>query len=191
MKNLLTFTAVILLLLFQSKSFGQEAYIGDIKMVAYNFAPEFWLPCDGRLLQINQYMALYSLIGTTYGGDGFNTFALPDLRGRVPVGMGQGSGLTNRSMGSKDGSESVTLNANQMPQHTHPVYSDTNPGTTETPSEGTVPAKNSAGIPQYSTSANTTLSGGTAGGNQPHNNMPPYIVINYIICVEGIYPTRP
>lgn len=191
MKNLLTFTAVVLLLLFQSKSFGQEAYIGEIKMVAFNYAPDYWLPCDGRILQISEYMPLFALIGNTYGGDGVNTFALPDLRGRVPVGMGQGSGLTNRSIGSKDGYESVTLSDNQMPQHAHPIYTNTNPGTTETPGEGTVPATNSAGIPQYSTSANTTLSGGIAGGNQPHNNMPPFTVVNYIICVNGIYPPRP
>ncbi len=195
MKHLKKAVLVLLFLaLMPGLSNAQEAFTGEIRMVGFNYAPEGWLLCQGQVLQISQYTALFTLLGVQFGGDGISTFALPDLRGRVPIGMGQGSGLTARTIGAKDGAESVTLTTAQMPQHNHSISADSNPGTTETPAVNTVPAKNSAGIPQYGTNLNTTFAAntvGTAGNNLPHNNMPPFSVVNYIICADGLWPVRP
>jgi microcystin-dependent protein len=170
-----------------------EPFVGQLALVGFDFAPEGWLLCQGQTLQIAQYPALYSLLGTRYGGNGSSTFMLPDLRGRVPIGYGQGSGLTNREFGSTGGAETQTLTLNQMPVHTHALSADPTVGTSDIPTGG-VPARNGAGVPQYGTGTSTTMSAAavqTTGGGQPHSIMQPYLTLNWIIAVNGIYPTRP
>jgi len=170
---------------------GYEPYIAEIKMFAGNFAPVGWAFCEGQLLPINEYDALFSLIGTTYGGDGQVTFALPDLRGRAPVHMGTGPGGITWQIGQPGGSETVTLNVTQLPAHVHPAGANTGNGSSDSPAAA-VPARNSAGVPQYAASANASLAAGTVlstGGNQPHDNMQPYLGINFIISLFGVYPS--
>ncbi|MDP1675818.1 MAG: tail fiber protein [Bacteroidota bacterium] len=180
---------------FQSVK-AQDGFIGEIRMFAGTFAPRYWMYCDGQLLSIASNTALFSILGTTYGGDGQTTFALPDLRGRVPIGPRTGPYLTERYLGEMSGEESVTLVSSQMPSHSHSYmqYADSTVGSSENP-VGKYPARNAAGIPQYGLTPNTSLGGagsvGYSGSSQPHNNMPPYTGINYIICVEGIFPSRP
>ena len=164
-----------------------QPFIGQIVLFAGNFAPRGWALCNGQLLPISQNTALFSILGTTYGGNGQTTFALPDLRGRVAVSSGQGPGLTPRSLGEMAGSETVTLTASQMPAHTHAVNATNNGQTTNRP-QSAVPAKGGT----YSTaSPDTTMNAvGNAGGSQPHDNLPPYTTLNYIIALEGIFPSR-
>jgi len=177
-----------------------EPFLGQISMFGGNFAPRGWALCDGQLLAIAQNQALFSLLGTTYGGDGRTTFALPDLRGRVPMHAGSGPGLTPRSLGQKSGSETVTLTVNEMPAHNHTATGtikakngqpdESNPG-------GQVPATLSNGTEGYADASNTNMQeGGVAvtvnnnGGGQSHNNMQPYQCINFIIALVGIFPSR-
>ncbi len=182
-----------------------EAYIGNVLLFAGNFAPRGWLFCDGQILSISQHTALFSILGTTYGGNGTTTFALPDLRSRVPVGIGQGPGLSPIVLGQMGGAETVTLNANQIPAHTHTATVAVNAGTDANLSNvatGRVLSSEvkGGGVPplMYTDSANATqLRAGAAtatiaptGGSQPHSNVQPYLGLNYIICVEGIYPSR-
>ena len=194
-----------------------EYYIGQIIMVGFDFAPKGWALCDGQLLPISQNQALFTLIGTQYGGNGQTTFGLPDLRGRVPVGAGHGNGLTPYEVGQTGGQEQVTLTQNEMPQHTHgssmssisvtPVYSKNN-GARSVPNEGDVPAVVSTGSgPSASTAnaygsntntengaslnANGNVSIAPTGGSMPHENRQPYQVINWIIALHGIFPQRP
>ncbi len=180
-----------------------EPFIGQIIMVGFNYAPRGWAMCDGRLLPISQNQALFSLLGTTYGGDGRTTFALPDLRGRCAVGMGQGPGLSNYSQGQSAGQEHVTLTLTQMPMHNHLMLANPNTGNANTPANN-VPAAAQLQMdrsgPVYpinayaSTPSGTTMNGQTispAGGSQPHNNMQPYLAMNYIIALEGYFPSRP
>ncbi|MFL6161775.1 MAG: phage tail protein [Jatrophihabitantaceae bacterium] len=160
-----------------------DPYIGEIRMFGGNFAPVGWLFCQGQLLPISQYDALFNLIGTTYGGDGQSTFALPDLQGRIPVH--QGSGFV---LGQVGGVESVTLNGNQNPVHTHqPVAAAV--ATSQSPNANfwATYANNwySSAAPSAQMAPNAL---NLAGGNQPHENMPPYQVINFILATEGIYP---
>jgi microcystin-dependent protein len=176
------------------KSFLAEGtpYLGSICMVGFNFAPIGWALCDGQLLPISENDALFSLLGTTYGGDGQNTFALPDLRGRVPIHRGQGPGLPSYDIGERGGQESVTLITNQIPLHNHTLAVNSNGGTSDNPA-GNYMASNSEGIKHYSNSAGSSANGGsigTAGGSQPHNNMPPYLCVNFIIALEGLYPQQ-
>ena len=173
---------------------GAEPYIGEIMMFAGNFPPQNWAFCDGQLLSIAQNQGLFSLLGTYYGGDGQVTFALPDLRGRLPMhtGNGPGPGLSPRSLGEQGGTESVTLIAAQMPAHSHPLQVDNANGTTASP-VGTLLARDPAGTPAYGVNAASTLSPqavASTGGGQPHDNMPPFLAINYCICITGIYPPR-
>jgi microcystin-dependent protein len=165
-----------------------EGYIGQVILFAGTFAPRGWAFCQGQLLSIAQNTALFAILGTTYGGNGQTTFALPDLRGRTPVGAGQGPGLGNKSLGQMGGEEAHTLLASEMPAHNH-VLNGTNADQTTNRPGGALPAKGGA----YGTSPNTTLAAGalgTAGGSQAHNNLPPYLGLNYIICLEGIFPSR-
>lgn len=183
-----------------------EGCIGEIRMFAGNFAPRNWALCDGQLLPIAQYNALFAILGTTYGGDGRTTFALPDLRGRFPMHPGNGPGLTPRQLGQKGGVEDVTLTAAQMPAHSHSASTEvienvsSNEGNSASP-DGQVLAKSGSGDPDYapiaqadsklderSHDASTTV--GTAGGNQSHDNMSPFNCVNFIICLEGIFPPR-
>jgi microcystin-dependent protein len=158
-------------------------------MFGGNFAPVGWAFCNGALLAISQYDALYALIGTTYGGDGQNTFALPDLRGRIPVHQGNYQG-TNYIQGQLAGTETVTLTTNQMPAHTHQVVARTS-ATAASPS-GAVYGGNTESIYKAGNPSAQMNAGmiGIGGGSQPHSNMMPYLVVNFIIALEGIFPSR-
>ena len=176
-------------------------YIGEIRLFAGNFAPRNWAFCDGRLLPISSYTALFSILGTQYGGDGRTTFALPDLRGRVPLGPGQGPGLTSRQQGQASGAEQATLNANQIPAHTHSAtataHGSTSPGDQSSP-QNNYPAAGSDGGPSFfGASQDAQLGAGAVqaqlqntGGGQGHENLQPWLAINYIICLQGLYPSR-
>ncbi|EFM10884.1 Tail Collar domain protein [Paenibacillus curdlanolyticus YK9] len=168
-----------------------ENFVGEIRMFGGNFAPVGWLPCDGRQLSISEYEVLFMLLGTTYGGDGVNTFCLPDLRGRLPVGQGQRPGASNYVIGQAAGSETVTLITNQLPTHTH-IPSASSTVTQNTP-VGAVwgTGDNAAYAPADSTGQplNAALIA-SAGGSQPHDNMMPYLAINFIIATEGIFPSQ-
>ena len=199
-----------------------DTFIGQIIMFAGNFAPRDWAFCDGQLLQISENQSLYSILGTTYGGDGRTTFGLPDFRGRVPIGKGQGNGLTTRRMGEQIGIEDVTLSTAQMPIHSHAaettisgssvtakLKASSAEGTTNVPLNNYLAKPNNIGlqsINMYDSSADIEmasdaieidLSAVTAnttsddtGGNSAHNNIQPSLVMNYIICVNGVYPSR-
>jgi len=172
---------------------GINPFLGEIMLFAGNFAPNGWALCNGQLLPINQNTALFSLLGTTYGGNGQTTFALPDLRGRAPVHFGQGPGLSNFSQGQLAGEENHTLIATEMPAHTHVAHGDAANGTSDTPT-GLLPARNPGGIPAYGAGAGALLANtflANTGGSQPHNNMQPYLVLNYCIAMSGIFPSRP
>jgi microcystin-dependent protein len=176
-----------------------EPFLGTVVLFAGNFAPRGWAFCQGQLLPIAQNTALFSLLGTTFGGDGQTTFALPDLRGCVPVGTGQGNGLSNRTAGERGGQEQVTLTAAQMPAHNHQVTCQSASGDQSVPN-GNSPAaaaqnrESGAYVDsQYAAATNSTMAPGMigpSGGNQPHENMPPFLAMNYIIALEGIYPSR-
>jgi len=169
-----------------------EPSIGQIMMVGFNFAPQGWALCAGQLLPIAEYEALFSLLGTTYGGDGEETFALPDLRGRLSAHQGQGPGRSNRTLGEVAGEETVTLLMSQMPQHNHMVNAQSGAGNSTNPT-GNFPASSSAQDRMYSSSTNNATMNpseiGFAGGSQPHDNMSPFITINFIIALEGIFPS--
>jgi microcystin-dependent protein len=167
-------------------------FVGEVQIFAGNYAPTGWALCDGQLMAIAQNTALFSLLGNTYGGDGISTFALPDLRGRVPIHPGQGNGLSNRNLGEVGGAETQTLSAAQMPSHTHTMGASAANGATDSPG-GRVLARAPGAIPQYGATANVDLAAaavGSSGGGQPHNNMQPYLTLNYIIALQGIYPSR-
>ena len=167
-----------------------EWFLGEIRLFGFNFAPRGWALCHGQLLPISQNTALFSLLGTMYGGDGRTTFELPDLRGRVPIGFGQGPGLADHTQGEAGGAEQVTLLAAQLPPHQHTVAASST-ATTKNPTNA-LPAKTLARAP-YGTTADRTMhpamaSGGGSGA--PHDNMQPYLVANWCIALEGIYPAR-
>lgn len=179
-----------------------EPFIGMIALFGFNFPPRGWAPCNGQLMSIAQNTALFSLLGTTYGGNGQTTFALPDLRSRVPLGQGQGPGLSNYPIGQQGGTENVTMTANQMPQHTHPLTGSGNAATANT-LNGNVPAKpngvttlgeEAVTVNAYAPAGNPVAANpaaiGVAGGNQPLPVMQPYLVMNYCIALQGIYPSR-
>jgi len=179
-----------------------EPFIGEIKMVGFNFAPKGYATCDGQILPIAQNSALFSLLGTTYGGDGRTTFQLPDLRGRVPLHQGQGAGLSARTIGQVGGEENHSLVVPEMPVHGHPVSGISVPCSAEdadsgSPS-GTFPAVPSGGVNAYAAAASpgkSFASGGTgtaapAGGSAPHNTMQPYLVVNFVIALQGVFPSR-
>jgi len=157
-------------------------------MFAGNFAPRGYAFCSGQLLAISQNDALFALIGTIYGGDGVNTFALPNLQGRVPVGQGQGPGLSNHVIGELSGAETVTLNANQMPVHGHVVACNSDLGTSTDPTNNFWAA--SADLRPYTDQSPNTTMFPAVGGNQPHDNMPPFLTINFVIALEGVFPSR-
>lgn len=156
-----------------------EAFIGSILLFAGTYAPRDWLFCHGQQLPIQQHAALYSILGTTYGGNGTTTFNLPDLRGRVPLQAGQGPGLSNYPLGQAGGLEVVTLTHSQLPPHNHGVQLATGPGA----GPGLVPGPTAA-APQ-------TVTTQLAGTGNPHENRQPFLALNYIICVVGLYPERP
>lgn len=168
-----------------------EPFIGEIRMVPFNYAPMGWALCNGQLLQISQNTALFSLLGVTFGGDGRTTFALPDLRGRVAIHPGQGPGLSNYQLGQSGGLEQVALSLNQMPSHNHNIQASNNAATTGSPT-GKVPA-NTGRTFIYGDQPGVTMAAGAispAGGNQPVSIVQPYLAVNFIIALQGIYPTR-
>lgn len=168
-----------------------EPFVGEIRMFAGNFAPRGWAFCDGQLLAVSQNDALFSLLGTIYGGDGRTTFGLPDMRGRIPLHQGTGPGLSPRRLGSKGGAEKVTLTTNQLASHTHDMNANTAAATTDAP-QGKVVAK--PGFNLYREIAQnsdfeTNMIANT-GGSQPHSNLMPTLCVNFIIALYGIYPSR-
>lgn len=171
---------------------GEDPFIGQILIVSFNFAPKGWAMCNGQLLPINQNQALFSLLGTTFGGDGRQTFALPDLRGRVPIHQGSLSGGSDYGLGEIGGEETVTLTINQMPAHTHGLMAYGGGGTTANPTGAAWAAQSrlnvfSSAVPSGAMGAGSIA---TAGGSQPHENRSPYLVVNYVIALEGIYPSQ-
>lgn len=169
-----------------------EPFVGEIRMFAGNFAPRGWAFCDGQLLAVSQNDALFSLLGTTYGGDGRTTFGLPDLRGRIPIHAGDGPGLSPRRLGSKGGGENVTLTVNQLPSHNH-TYSGTNNDALRTAPNASFPARSVADLYKAGSAVAVDMSSqslANAGGSQPHTNLMPYLCINFIIALVGIYPSR-
>lgn len=170
-----------------------EPFIAEIRIFAGNFAPRSWAFCNGQLLPISQNTALFSLIGTTYGGDGRSTTALPNLEGRAPMHPGRGPGLTSRRLGQRGGVETVTLSEAQMPNHTHTIRAAAVPADDDDPSSNTVAARPIGGLlygPANNLVAMADQSLPSAGGSQAHNNMQPFIAINYIIALQGLYPSR-
>lgn len=169
-----------------------EPYIGEIRMFGGNFAPVGWMRCEGQLLQIAEYEVLYVLIGTTYGGDGQDTFGLPDLRGRVPIHAGSGPGLSNRALGAQGGVETVGLTTAQMPTHSHAVAASLDRATTNATGAGSVPGNTSGtnvyglmGVPGPMATGAIAQTGGT----DAHENMAPFLCVNFIISLFGIFPS--
>ena len=162
-----------------------DHFLATILMFGGNFAPEDWEFCNGQIMAIQSNTALFSLLGTTYGGNGSSNFALPDMRGRVPMHPGQGPELANHVLGEKGGAEAVTLNLNQISGHTHAVIGS---GPAGAYGNGKV-LSDAASI--YTDAAATKALGASAGGNQSHANLQPYLCVNFIICKTGIYPIRP
>ncbi len=178
-----------------------EPYLGQIISVGFNFAPVGWYPCDGRLLDINSYEALFAILGTTYGGNGQTTFGLPNLNGRIPLGQGQGQGLSPAIQGQQFGVENVTLTQSSAPAHTHTISFSNDSATTDSPLP--ISGTNVA----MATDVNTALPGfyvvnkaatvalksdaiTAAGGSQPHENRQQFLVLNYIIAYAGIFPSQ-
>lgn len=178
-----------------------DPYVGEIRAFGFNFAPVRWLLCNGTLLPVRQYQALFTLIGATYGGDGTTTFAVPDFRGRTPVSQGTGPGLTPRVTGEAFGNESVTLLTTEMPSHTHPVTAYL---------QGTAAKRSAQPVAGYALGSSTKAPSflgatppptpdtfmspnaiGAAGGSLPHENRQPYLALNFCICFEGVFPSFP
>lgn len=166
-------------------------YIGEIRIFAGNFAPNGWMFCEGQQIAISDYETLFNLIGTTYGGDGQSTFALPDLRGRLPLHTGTGNSGTYYTVGAAVGSETVTLSNNQLPVHSHTLAASSQPGNTLSPS-GAFFAASAAQNAGYATTADNTLALTAVGstGSQPHDNIQPYLCVNFIISLFGVFPTQ-
>jgi microcystin-dependent protein len=173
-----------------------EPYVGEIRLFGCNFAPAGWAFCAGQLMSIAENETLFTLIGTTYGGDGVTTFGLPDLRGRVPVHTGQGPGLSNRILGEQSGTETVTLTSNQIPAHNHTAVATTGAATTGTPGPSVIPgavASQTMYVTDMLGAMPFNASGasvGTAGGSQPHENCMPTLTLNYCISLFGIFPPQ-
>jgi microcystin-dependent protein len=204
MKKLTLLLTLLVSLAFSNTTTAQEPFLGEIRMFAGNFAPRGWALCDGQILSISQNTALFSLLGTIYGGDGRTSFALPDLRGRAPIHAGRGDGLSNRRLGSRGGVETVTLNVTQIPSHNHAAagtvtasFAPPNFANSFNPTEA------SFGAPQPGTNIytdgasnvnmkanNVNVTVGNTGGTQSHQNMAPYLTVNYIIALQGIFPSR-
>ena len=166
-------------------------YIGEIRLFAGNFAPVNWALCQGQLMSIADNTTLFALIGTTYGGDGQQTYALPDLRGRVPVHQGQGAGLSPYQLGQKGGAESVTLTTAQLPGHTHTLRASTAAAAGTSPA-GAVLAATTVASYDTSGAATAMASGavGSTGSGLPHENMAPTLALNYIIALYGVFPSQ-
>lgn len=176
-----------------------EPFLGEVKIFGFNYAPRGWGFCDGGLVQISQFTALFSILGTTYGGDGRVSFALPNLQGRAPMHPGSGPDLTPRILGERGGTDSVSLKEANLPAHNHAIYASTEKATQKDPSASAVLAKQAGrkggGAKVYSTDTSSlTAMGGDSlsktGGGQPHTNMQPYLSLNFCIALQGLYPAR-
>jgi microcystin-dependent protein len=173
-----------------------DPFIGEIRMFAGNFAPQGWALCDGQLLPIAQNAALFSVLGTSYGGNGVQTFALPDLRGRCPINQGQGQGLSNFVLGEQVGNETTTLTAQQMPSHNHTISACSNNGDQKSPQANVLAVTPEDGHKVYNgftapAKANTTMAPtGLAGSNLPVGLRSPSLAVSFIIALNGIYPSR-
>lgn len=170
-----------------------DPFVAEIRIFAGNFAPTGWATCDGQIMPISQNTALFSLLGTTYGGDGKSTFALPNLMGSAPMHPGQGPGLSEYDLGQTSGTEAVTLLTSEVAAHNHAVMANINPGQLNTPSPVRSLARSSGGFAWKAGGGNgnmalTTLS--LAGGGLPHNNMQPYLTLLFIIALQGVFPPR-
>jgi microcystin-dependent protein len=164
-----------------------QPFVAEIALYPYNFVPKGWARCEGQLLPISQNTALFSLLGTTYGGDGKSTFALPDLQGAAPMAPGQGPGLSLHDLGEQGGSETVTLLTSELPAHAHAMLAD--PGTATTANPATAaPATGETDL-YHSTGDQVELLG-VAGGDQPHQNMQPSLTLSYCIALQGVFPPR-
>lgn len=185
-----------------------EAYLGQIKLFAGNYAPADWAICDGSVYQIAQYQALFALIGNRWGGDGSRTFGIPDLRGRIPVGQGAGFQLTPRTIGQFGGASTVSLAVSNIPSHTHQLNATNKPGATAAITAGVGlattartgtgfltryadPTQTGSNAPVYVDMDTLSIAAAGASGPQPHDNLMPFTALTYIICMNGIYPSRP
>jgi microcystin-dependent protein len=170
-----------------------DPFVAEIRIFPFNFAPKGWAWCDGQLMPLSQNTALFSLLGTTYGGDGKSTFALPNLQGRAPMHPGQGPGLSLHDLGEESGAETVTLLQTEMPAHPHAMRGDTvDTADTNVPSPNASFAQSTGGT-LYQASQNTQLAPEAltpAGGDQPHNNMQPYLTFYFNIALQGVFPPR-
>lgn len=171
-----------------------DPFLAEIRLFAGNFAPSGWATCDGQIMPISQNTALFSLLGTQYGGDGKSTFALPNLRQRAPLGVGQGPGLSERFQGEAGGQTSVTLTAAELPSHAHDMRASSTPATTSSPNGNTLAVSVSPTPPYIGPSPlhpmGAAVLSGANGGGQAHNNVQPYLELNFIIALQGIYPPR-
>jgi len=171
-----------------------DPFVAEIRIFPFNFAPKGWAFCDGQILPLSQNTALFSLLGTTYGGDGKSNFALPDMQGNAPMHPGQGPGLSLHDLGETGGSDTVTLLDSEIPSHSHALMANTSTGTKSVPSNnslartsGATPYLPPAGAPLVAMAGQALT---PAGGDQPHNNMQPYLTLNFCIALQGVFPPR-
>lgn len=170
-----------------------DPFVAEIRIFPFNFAPRGWAWCDGQLLPLSQNTALFSLLGTTYGGNGKSNFALPDLQGRAPMHPGQGPGLSLHDLGETGGSETVSLLESEIPSHLHPMRTDNDIGEDRIPGPSEAMARSTGGLLYAAPGAVVQMSPNTlapAGGDQPHNNMQPYLTFYFCIAMQGVFPPR-
>ena len=170
-----------------------DQFVAEIRIFPFNFAPTGWAFCDGQLLPISQNTALFSLLGTTYGGDGKSNFGLPNLNGRTPIGFGQGPGLSDYPLGDMGGADNVTLLTHEIPSHTHLVKVAAGVGDTDNPAQAVALAQSSIRAPAYAAGSNGVMAAGAVplqGSGLPHDNMPPYLTFKFCIALQGIFPPR-
>lgn len=171
-----------------------DPFVAEIRIFPFNFAPKGWAFCDGQLLPLSQNTALFSLLGTTYGGNGMSNFALPNLQGRAPMHPEQGPGLSLHDLGETGGSETVTLLESEIPAHSHVMRASVDPANAQIPSPGASLARSSGGFAYSTTTTGLTQMASEAiaptGGNQPHNNLQPYLTFHFCIALQGVFPPR-
>lgn len=171
-----------------------DPFVAEIRIFPFNFAPRGWAFCDGQLLPLSQNTALFSLLGTTYGGNGKSNFALPDLQGRAPMHPGQGPGLSLHDLGETGGSDTVTLLESEIPSHPHTLRASSDDGDLKAPTSNRVLARSISGSAYQSSNAGLQPMAAEAlapaGGDQPHNNMQPYLTLNFCIAMQGVFPPR-
>jgi microcystin-dependent protein len=169
-------------------------FVAEIRIFPFNFAPTGWATCDGQILPLSQNTALFSLLGTTYGGDGKSTFALPDMQGNAPMFYGQGAGLSLHDLGESGGSQTVTLLESEIPVHSHTMSGESQVnGNKSGPSSAATFGRSAGGTLYQTANDGTIMAAGVvapAGGDQPHNNMQPYITLNFCIALQGVFPPR-